>query len=137
MYFFFYLWLFIETCVLSLYTLSWSLPEMVNTYSKLVKNLFVVFRLTRIFFTHLESKLNKMIILPFNYMLEHMFLWMFLNMERVSGVQTLNRATTPQKRTEPFSARNEPYRSWNEPYRARSVPYRARSEPKRSWIFLN
>ena len=48
-------------------------------------------------------------------------------------VQTLNRATTPQKRTEPFSARNEPYRSWNEPYRARSVPYRSRNEPYRSW----
>nr|XP_022308314.1 uncharacterized protein LOC111114317 [Crassostrea virginica] len=46
--------------------------------------------------------------------------------------QTLNRATTPQKRTERFRAKSEPYRARNEPYRARNVPYRAKSKQNNS-----
>ena len=41
-------------------------------------------------------------------------------------IQTLKRASTPQKRTVPFRARNEPYRARSVPYRARTVPYRAK-----------
>lgn len=51
---------------------------------------------------------------------------------KLRGLQTLNRATTPLKRTIPFYARKEPYHSQNESYRSQSEPYLSQKEPYRA-----